>query len=421
MVQILSVLVAAAAFFSPAVLAVNFSSFVSDTQSISFSINIPDGATSDELYFSMSGPSRCTWLAVGMGNNKMENTLVFTSYSDTSGKNITLSPRISGKHSEPVYTKDVKITILPGTGIFDDIATINAKCSNCRKWKGGSIDPKDTAAKFIWANGGIGDLKSNSLSADTKRHGSYGKFKMDLSKAVGPGGALPLAAANSSSAGSQELSEKADHDFSSGAHALIMVFVFVGLMPLAILILRVFNSPKFHGIAQGFSALLGLIGAALGLSIGVKYNRSKKFNSAHQVIGLLVIIMMIGQFVLGFMHHRMYKKTKLPTKLAPIHVWLGRVVIAGGVINGFLGFPLALNSRFNWALLSIALLVVIVSGPLAFWRWRKNIQQQKTADAVATGGTGGYQAQPWRTDGQNDVNLQQMNYPPPPTYGNAYR
>lgn len=274
--------------------------------------------------------------AVGMGNDKMQNTLVFTSYADASGKNITLSPRISGKHTEPVYTKDVKITILPGTGIFDNITTINAKCSNCRKWKGGSIDPKNNAAKFIWANGGVGTLKSNSLSADTKRHGSYGVFKMDLTKAVGPGGALPIAAANSSTVGSQQLSEKPDHDFTSGAHAIIMVFTFVGLMPLAVIILRVFNSPRFHGIAQAVSALLGLIGAALGLSVGVMYNRTKGFRSAHQIIGLLVIVMMVGQFVLGFMHHRMYKKTKLPTKLAPIHIWLGRVVIGGGVINGFL-------------------------------------------------------------------------------------
>lgn len=274
--------------------------------------------------------------AVGMGNDKMQNTLVFTSYADASGKNVTLSPRLSGKHTEPVYTKDVKITILPGTGIFDNITTINAKCSNCRKWNGGSIDPKSNAAKFIWANGGVGTLKSNSLTADTKRHGSYGVFQMDLTKAVGPGGALPIAAANSSTAGSQQVSEKADHDFSSGAHALIMIFVFVGMMPLAVIILRIFKSPKFHGIAQTLSAILGVTGAGLGLVVGMKYNRTKGFKSAHQIIGLLVIIMMIGQFVLGFMHHRMYQKTKLPTKLAPIHIWLGRVVISGGVINGFL-------------------------------------------------------------------------------------
>jgi hypothetical protein len=45
---------------------------------------------------------------------------------------------------------------------------------------------------------------------------------------------------------------------------------------------------------------------------------------------------MVAQFVIGFMHHRIYKKTSATTKFAPIHVWLGRVVIVMGVVNGFL-------------------------------------------------------------------------------------
>lgn len=49
------------------------------------------------------------------------------------------------------------------------------------------------------------------------------------------------------------------------------------------------------------------------------------------------------------------------------------------------------------------------------------MQQERTKDTVAHG-AGGYQAEPWRNEGngQNDVNLQPINYPPPPTYGNTY-
>jgi cytochrome b561 len=64
--------------------------------------------------------------------------------------------------------------------------------------------------------------------------------------------------------------------------------------------------------------------------------QSKKFNSAHQVIGILIFIFVLGQFVLGFMHHRIYKKTQQPTKIAPVHVWMGRVIIPLGVVNAFL-------------------------------------------------------------------------------------
>lgn len=64
--------------------------------------------------------------------------------------------------------------------------------------------------------------------------------------------------------------------------------------------------------------------------------QTKNFNSPHQIIGVIVIAGLIGQFVLGFLHHRVYAKTQAPTKLAPIHVWLGRFVIVLGIVNGFM-------------------------------------------------------------------------------------
>jgi hypothetical protein len=45
---------------------------------------------------------------------------------------------------------------------------------------------------------------------------------------------------------------------------------------------------------------------------------------------------MLIQLILGIMYHRIYKQTKQTTKLAPIHVWLGRIVIICGAANGFL-------------------------------------------------------------------------------------
>lgn len=157
------------------------------------------------------------------------------------------------------------------------------------------------------------------------------------------------------------------------------------------------------------------------------------WNSAHQLFGIVIIVAMIGQFILGFMHHRIYKKTQAPTKLAPIHVWLGRVVIPAGIANGFLGFPLALNSKYNWALLTLILFVIIVIAPFAFWRFKRNSNKAATA-AAAEGYGGGYQSQPWTTDSNaaSDVNLStypggygQQNHPPlyqnPGGFGNSVR
>jgi hypothetical protein len=130
--------------------------------------------------------------AVGMGSNKMANSLIFMAYSDNTGKNITLSPRLAYDHVEPVYSSNISVSVLPGSGIANDIMTVNAMCTNCRSWKGGSIDPTNTAAQFIFAVGPDGELRSNEGNAGIKRHAEYGTFVMDLTKALGVAG-VPVA------------------------------------------------------------------------------------------------------------------------------------------------------------------------------------------------------------------------------------
>jgi hypothetical protein len=128
---------------------------------------------------------------------------------------------------------------------------------------------------------------------------------------------------------------------------------------------------------------------------------------------------MIGQFVLGFLHHRAYKRTQAPTKLAPYHVWLGRAVIPAGIANGFLGFPLALNPKYNWALLALCLLMIIVFGPITFWKWRSDSRKAKYGLGISSDTDAAYQSQPWSAAASSsNIDLQQyggqQNYPPQP-------
>ncbi|KAJ5041158.1 uncharacterized protein L3040_005709 [Drepanopeziza brunnea f. sp. 'multigermtubi'] len=387
------------------------SSFSAKDGSINFALNIPEDNDnqSDELYFAMQAPSVSTWIAVGLGSDEMKNSLIFMAYADSTGKNITLSPRLSYDHVEPSHTKNISISVLGGTKIENGNYTVNAMCSNCRSWKRGSINPAETATKFIYATGPGGSLKSNSLTADIKRHDLYGTFTMDLTKAVGVAGVPVITFANS--IGTTQTSDESDNDFGPPAHAVLMILTFVGLMPLAVLILRVLKSPRWHGIAQTISGAVALIGAGVGIYAGLEYNRTMHFQSAHQIFGIIIIIAMIGQWVLGFTHHRIYKRTQATTKLVPIHLWLGRFIIPAGIINGFLGFPLALNSRYNWALLTCVLLVIVLAGPFAFWRFRRDNNQKLTPNDVSDG----YQSQPWNSTqsvAQRDINLNQMSYPP---------
>lgn len=280
----------------------------------------------------------------------MDGTLMFMVYADSTGKNITLSPRLSNGHVEPSYTKNVGISVLPGSGISNGIMTANVMCTNCRSWGKHSLSPNDTQAMFIFGSGD-GSLKSNSLTAGIKRHSSYGSFTMDLTKAYGKAG-VPAGAVTSDTSGTVQTSNKTDHDFAPALHAAVMILAFVVLMPLGVFILRILNSPKWHGFNQTLSAIVAIIGVFLGIYIGTMYNRvstpspakinlpnclqTKSYQSAHQIFGIVIILAMIAQFILGFWHHRLHKRTLATTKLAPTHLWLGRLVIPCGIADGFL-------------------------------------------------------------------------------------
>ena len=206
-----------------------------------------------------------------MGSNKMKNSLMLMAYPSSNGDNVTLSPRLSYDNVEPSYTSNVTMHILPGTGVSNQTIIVNAHCQNCRSWKGGSLNITSTAQNFIYAAGPDGTLKSNSLSAGIKRHSMYGTFTMDLTKAVGIGG-VPVIPLNNT-AGTTQTSDTDDHDFPGAFHAVLMVGTFVGLMPLGVMLLRIFNSGKWHGINQAFSAGVALIGVFLGIYAGTMFNR----------------------------------------------------------------------------------------------------------------------------------------------------
>jgi hypothetical protein len=265
------------------------SAFVTNDTTVAFALNIPSDSE-NELYFSLSGSSSSSYIvssrvqglpsilakltsleSVGMGSNTMANSLMFLAYASSDGKNVTLSPRLSTGHKEPSYTSNVTFDILDGTGISNNIMTVNARCQNCRSWGASSIDIQSTVQSFIFASGSKDRLTSDSMTASIQRHATYGVVQMDLTKAVGTAGVPNAPSANS--AGTVEIQDKKDSNIMTPVHGALMIFTFVGLMPLGVLILRIMNSPKWHAINQTVSAAVALIGALLGVFIGFSYNR----------------------------------------------------------------------------------------------------------------------------------------------------
>ncbi|KAF4213538.1 hypothetical protein CNMCM8980_007796 [Aspergillus fumigatiaffinis] len=130
------------------------------------------------------------------------------------------------------------------------------------------------------------------------------------------------------------------------AHGILMSVAFILIFPLGATVLRLVKSKHavwIHAGIQltGWALMLG--GLATGLRVGKILDRLH--NNAHTVFGTVIVVLMLIQPFLGAIHHWVYIRKKTRTALAPVHVWMGRVLIILGIVNGGLGLQLADNTH----------------------------------------------------------------------------
>ena len=71
---------------------------------------------------------------------------------------------------------------------------------------------------------------------------------------------------------------------------------------------------------------------------------SRQLNLYHPIVGIIVISLLVFQPVIGLLHHRAYRTSSNPTSWSLLHVWLGRLIITLGIINGGLGLRLSADT-----------------------------------------------------------------------------
>lgn len=143
------------------------------TPQFAFALNVAENT--NDLYFYLSGPSSASWIAVGTGS-LMTNSMMFVVYTAANGKDLTLSPRIATSEIEPAFAPHIKLTLLPGTGIFNGTYIANALCKNCTTWSLGALDLKSKAQSWIYGWGSSDSLKSDDLTATIQRHDQFGEL-----------------------------------------------------------------------------------------------------------------------------------------------------------------------------------------------------------------------------------------------------
>ncbi|KAL1606214.1 hypothetical protein SLS60_003615 [Paraconiothyrium brasiliense] len=194
-------------------------------------------------------------------------------YANAKGDNVTISPRFATGHSEPEYNQrsSIKLEILNGTGIQDDMYVLQAVCRSCRVWPGGFIDNSSTTQPMIFAFG-PGTLKqSDDLNAPLRRHVRYGQFTMDMAAATSSNATVPQPTAQLKGAVIKGLVK--DPDSKDLAHAILGCIALFVLWPLNVIFAGFFRNIKIH-VGTSITILLFLVVSyALGIATSPEYNR----------------------------------------------------------------------------------------------------------------------------------------------------
>ncbi|KAL9601673.1 MAG: hypothetical protein Q9219_002393 [cf. Caloplaca sp. 3 TL-2023] len=320
------------------VAALGASTFVTDdsNNNLTFSINVPDSKSyPNDFGFYLSAPHANSWIGVGFGKG-MRDAFMLIVYTDKGGKNLTVSPRVGTTHAEPSYYDNKTMSIeIKDAAIRNKRYVVSAICHNCREWDSGAIDFNSTTQPMIYAVGSDElNLNSNAKNAGLRRHDFWGKYNIDLVAARGDINLFPPK--DLSSANVTDHEEHDDHEYSSSVHAVFMIGTFVIMLPIGIFYKKVLGNVRWHYYTQALGVIIVLIGAGLGIGLSHFYNRSKHYNSVHQLIGMVIVLLLLIQAGLGAAHHRIFKAKQQHTIMGTIHRFLGLAVVGAAVVNGAL-------------------------------------------------------------------------------------
>ncbi|KAK8171815.1 hypothetical protein BKA80DRAFT_287763 [Phyllosticta citrichinensis] len=322
-----------------------------------YGLNIPEATVNSgngDIFLSMSGPTTYSYIALGQGSS-MSGSRIFIMYTSANGQNVTVSPRLSSGHSEPEYDSSTEITILENTGVSGNTMTAYFKVSNAGTWNGGSMDFKSSSAQWIHAALAGSSLNTDDLNADISKHAdNYGSFTWDFSQAKGGSSANPFTAAGATTSNSCPTNSGSSSGSGSKiqrmrriqtAHGVVACLAWAVFFPAGAISIRVFSFPGlvwFHAAWQIFSYGLYVAGFGLGVYLATNDNYMKEY---HPIIGVVLFVFLFFQPIFGWLHHVLFKKYGGRTFWSQLHIWLGRILITLGVINGGLGLKLAGNTQ----------------------------------------------------------------------------
>lgn len=129
-----------------------------------------------------------------------------------------------------------------------------------------------------------------------------------------------------------------DSNWPSIFHALCSCGALILLMPTGIVFLRLApKNARWHWINQSISTIIAIIAIILDFYLSTMFTKSQNYTSAHQVIGIIILLATLVQWDMDAGNHLMYRRTQRPTKLGPIHRYFGYFFLFLAIPNGGIG------------------------------------------------------------------------------------
>ncbi|KAJ9635652.1 hypothetical protein H2204_005612 [Knufia peltigerae] len=353
----------------------SFVQFYDRSSQLGFALStlLENNGNPDELLFQLRVPSDAGWGGIGTGI-RMDGSLMFILYASTNPGDVTKSG-----HGTPDAFGELGYNVV-NTSNEGGTLTADIKCLNCTKYSRNPIDTASSAQPWIWAIGPGDPVTSNSQDADINKHSHYGVFFTDMTKSVTTGSNIPLIS------GRSNIHARAQPGYTHDLvvlHAVLLGLAFVIAFPLGTLALRVFRSFKIHWIAQIISLAASVIGFVVAIALSILGIEWEHFSAAHQIIGILVVALALGQGLLGYWHHMQYKKLGKRTFVSYVHIVLGRGVIWVGMVNLVLGFLLDDSTGLAaGAGVVSAVAVAVMEGGL-FWTRRRPLPKSAASSTTS--------------------------------------
>ncbi|KAF2849132.1 hypothetical protein T440DRAFT_499948 [Plenodomus tracheiphilus IPT5] len=127
------------------------------------------------------------------------------------------------------------------------------------------------------------------------------------------------------------------------AHGILASLAFILFFPLGAILIRL-SSTRYTYLIHGTLQLLAYLIYTAAFGIGIWLLNHIPVNLLthhHPIIGILVFVLLFFQPLLGMVHHVKFRKYSKRTVWSYAHLWLGRLVITLGMVNGGLGLLLA--------------------------------------------------------------------------------